>query len=162
MTPQTPLHWIQNLTQPGRFAGPKWSRIAGPKWDRIAVPLLFSLPNGGGEEPGLDRIAGPKWERFSSSFSFIWGLYFAPFFVLIFFLFGCPFWLRFSSSASSFWVSILVLCFVFIDFEGPTLLLVSTTGSSSRSRMAACFAPQRAAAGCCYRAALQHSCCGSV
>ena len=72
-----------------------------------------------------------------------------PFFVLIFLHLGCLFWSLFRPHFLHFWVSLLVPFFVssflilgahvgpvfrphFPDFEGPALLLVSSTGSSSR------------------------------
>ena len=83
-----------------------------------------------------------------------------PFFDLIFLHLGFLFWSLFRPHFHPFWVSLLApllgLSFLilgvhfapvfrphFPHFEGLALLLVSSTGSSSRSRKAACFAPQR-------------------
>ena len=86
----------------------------GTKMGSHCGPAIYFQLKRGVWGPKWDRIAGPKWDRFSSSFSSIWGVYFGPFFVLIFFISGCPFWSHFSSPVSSFWVPMLVLCFVLI------------------------------------------------
>ena len=98
----------------GRFCGTKMGPHCGTKMGSHCGPAIYFQLKRGVWGPKWDRIAGPKWDRFSSSFSSIWGVYFGPFFVFIFFISGCPFWSHFSSPVPSFWVPILVLCFVLI------------------------------------------------
>ena len=112
-TPKTPLQRTQNLIQPDLLRDQNGPALRDQNGIALRDRYCFSIKKGG-RGPKWSRIAGPKWDRFLTSFSSIWGVYFGPFFVLIFILFGYPFWLRYWASASSFWVSILLLCFVLI------------------------------------------------